>query len=155
MTQVGGIRAAWSGCRPLLISDATQERTMPSSATYEVPSEPLSPLGLHITRQIIGRRAVLSVSGEIDLDTAPFLARAVDTALAAGASELWIDLSTTGFMDSAGVHLLLATQERVRELNRRLAIICSGRPVRRVFEVAGAADRLPLYADRDAAHRAA
>jgi anti-sigma B factor antagonist len=115
------------------------------------PHDPVATLVL--TRHVVGRRTVLRVAGEIDIATAPTLAGAIDTAVAAGALELWIDLTPTSFMDSAGVHVLLAAHARLRELNRRLAVICPGGSVRRVFDLAVAGERLALYEDRAAAHR--
>ena len=108
-----------------------------------------------VTRHIVGRRTVLAVSGEIDLDSVAALAAADDSALAGGAAELWIDLADTRFMDSSGLHVLLDTRARTRDLNRRLAIICPAGPVRRLFDVAGVTEQLPVYHDRAAAHRAA
>jgi anti-anti-sigma factor len=108
-----------------------------------------------VTPHVIGRRTVLTVAGEIDLDTAPRLTVAIEHALAAGALDLWIDLSTTEFMDSSGLHVLLEARRATQQLNRRLAIICPRGFIRRVFEVAGLADHLPLFDDRAAAHRAA
>jgi anti-anti-sigma factor len=109
-----------------------------------------------IGAHIVGHRTVLAVAGEIDLQTAPALAAAIDEALAAGAAELWVDLTATQFMDSSGLHALVTAHRRIQELNRRLAVICRpGQPVRRLFEIVGAADVLPLYDDRAAAHRAA
>ena len=57
-------------------------------------------------------------------------------------------------MDSSGLHLLLDTRRRVRDLNRQLAIICPPGPVRRLFDVAGVTEHVPLYDDRAAAHHA-
>ena len=107
-----------------------------------------------VTQQEVGRRTVLAVGGEIDLDSVGVLSAAVEAALAGGAAELWIDLSDTRFMDSSGLHLLLDTRRRVRDLNRQLAIICPPGPVRRLFDIAGVPEHLPLYDDRAAAHRA-
>jgi anti-anti-sigma factor len=95
------------------------------------------------------------VSGEIDLDSAPRVADAIDDALGDAALEFWLDFSATQFMDSTGVHLLLETQERIRGQSRKLAVICPAGPVRRVLELAGVAQQLPLFDDRAAAHRAA
>jgi anti-sigma B factor antagonist len=111
--------------------------------------------GALVTEAAVGRRTVLAVEGEIDLGSVPALAEAVDAALARGAIELWIDLTDTTFIDSSGLHLLIEAQERMRGLNRRLAIVCPPGPVLRVFEIAGVLEQLPLYADRAAAHRAA
>jgi anti-anti-sigma factor len=108
-----------------------------------------------VTSKIVGRRAVLAVSGEIDIATVDSLAHAVDGVLERGAAELWIDLSRTEFMDSSGVHLMLDTERRLVELNRRMVIICPHGQIRRILDVTGAADILPLFDDRTAAHQAA
>ena len=110
---------------------------------------------VHVNLTVVGRRAVMSVSGEIDLATAPVVADAVDDALDGGASELWLDFSSTTFMDSTGLHLLIDTQARMTALTRRLAVICPEGPVRRLLELGGLDKQLPLYRDRATAHRAA
>jgi len=110
---------------------------------------------LRVTRDQVGRRTVLSVTGEVDMASVSELRAAVDSALADGTAELWIDLSRTGFMDSGGLHVLLDARRRLRDLNRRLAVICPGGAVRRLFEVAGVVEWLPVYEDRVAAHLAA
>lgn len=97
----------------------------------------------------------MDVAGEIDMATAPSLSAAIGEALAAGALELWLDLTPTGFMDSTGVHALLAAQTQARDLNRRLAIICPPGHIRRLFDLAGVSGRLPIYDDRAVAHRGA
>ena len=108
-----------------------------------------------VSRLVVGRRTILSVDGEIDMGSVPLLADAVDRALDDGALELWIDLSGTSFMDSSGLHQLLAARRRALGLNRRLAVICPGGHVRRLFEISGVGDHLPLYESRAAAHLAA
>ena len=122
------------------------------SAPVEAPHEDAMPV-MRIDRRLVGHRTVLAVAGEVDLATAPELRSAVGAALGSGARELWLDLSATAFMDSAGLHVLLDTHHRMRELRRRLAIISPGGSVRRLFEVAGVDDALPLYDDRAAANR--
>ena len=95
-----------------------------------------------IRAHIVGHRTVLAVAGEIDLQTAPALAAAIDKALAAGAAELWVDLGATQFMDSSGLHALVSAHRRIQGLNRRLAVICPRRhPVRRLFEIGRASCR--------------
>jgi hypothetical protein len=49
--------------------------------------------------------------------------------------------------------VLLDAHRRMRGLRRRLVIVWPGGAVRRLFEIAGVADALPLYEDRAAAHR--
>jgi anti-sigma B factor antagonist len=127
-----------------------------SASTFPLPpADAAAPADLCVTSQVVGHRTVLGVDGEVDLDSVAALAAAIDYAEAAGASELWIDLSETDFMDSSGLHLLLDTRSRMAQLNRRLAVICPAGCVRRLFDISGAAAALPLYEDRAAAHRAA
>jgi anti-sigma B factor antagonist len=106
-----------------------------------------------VTQHVVGRRIVLAVGGEVDVDSVAVVAATVEAALAGGAAELWIDLTQTQFMDSSGLHLLLETRARVRDLNRRLAIVCPPGCVRRLFDIAGVTEHLPVYDDRAAAHR--
>jgi anti-sigma B factor antagonist len=129
---------------------------MSAFATSPVPMSAADPQpALRVTRDQVGRRTVLSVTGEVDMASVSELRAAVDSALADGTAELWIDLSRTGFMDSGGLHVLLDARRRLLDLNRRLAVICPGGAVRRLFEVAGVVEWLPVYEDRVAAHLAA
>ena len=106
-----------------------------------------------IERSDVGRRTVLAVDGELDLASTPDLRSAIDGAFDSGTLELWVDLSAVSFIDSTCLHLMLETRRRAHELHRRLAIVCPPGSVRRVFDVAGVADHLPLYDDVGQAHR--
>jgi anti-sigma B factor antagonist len=91
-----------------------------------------------------GPRAVLAVTGELDIATAPLLRLAIDAALETGASELCIDLRPTTFIDSTGVHLLVATGERLAADGARLSTLCEPGNVHRVLMITGVAGRLGL-----------
>ena len=117
------------------------------------PYKPFVDGTARFSRQTVGHRTVISVSGEVDVFGAPTLRREIDEALAAGGAELWIDLSETEFMDSSGLHALADARVRLKELGRRLTVICPPGPVRRVLDVSGLAEQLPLAVDRAAAHR--
>ena len=118
------------------------------------PAPPALP-DISVSSFVVGRRTIVSVHGEVDVASVSALADAVDRALDEGALDLWIDLSSTSFMDSSGLHQLLAARQRARRLNRRFAVICPGGSIARLFEIAGVADVLPVYRDRAAAHLAA
>jgi anti-sigma B factor antagonist len=109
---------------------------------------------LSVAIQQIGKRAIVEVAGEIDLQTAPELARALDGAIVSGALEVWLDLRSTDFIDSTGLRAVLTLRRRLVERNRPLAIICPRGPARRVFEAAGVDRVLPLHATVTAAQRA-
>ena len=117
------------------------------------PREPFIDGTARFTRQTVGHRSVVAVSGEVDVHAAPSFRRAIDEALSTGGAELWIDLSETDFLDSSGLHALVDADARVVELKRRLTVICPPGPVRRVIDVSGLGEQLPLAVDRTAAHR--
>ena len=116
----------------------------------QLPDE-VGDLSLHSTQ--IGQRAVLAAAGEIDLITAHRVEEAATEALDAGVQDLWIDVSEVEFIDSSGIHALLAVRSRVAELNRSLAVICPIGPIRRAFVLTGLDEALPLYTSREEAHR--
>ena len=58
---------------------------------------------------------VLSVTGELDMNTVEVLSERVQQQLDAGAISLVIDLSGLAFMDSSGLRLLIALHDRARE----------------------------------------
>lgn len=98
-----------------------------------------------VDRRKNGRRTVLAVFGEVDLATVPALRSAVEAAFDSGAAELWLDLSATTFMDSSGLHAVFDANTRAQESGTRLEIVCPPGPVRRVFDIVGYSERLPLW----------
>jgi anti-sigma B factor antagonist len=91
----------------------------------------------------------VAVRGEIDLATVPCLERALDTAIRASHGAFVLDLSDVEFLDSTGLHALLRARALLGREDRALAIVCPPGPVRRLFDVAGVADLLFLYASRE------
>jgi anti-sigma B factor antagonist len=88
--------------------------------------------------------AVIVVEGEVDIVTAPELRAELDSLVPDG--DVVVDLCETPFMDSTGLHVLLAANSAMAGA---LHIACvPGGPVRRLFDVAHAGDTLKLYASR-------
>ena len=100
--------------------------------------------GFTLTRRDNGRRTVLAVAGEVDLATTPKLRSAVQAALDSGVRELRLDLCDTTFMDSTGLHALFDSHALAEHLDARMEIVCPPGPVRRLFEIVGYNERLPL-----------
>ncbi len=80
---------------------------------------------------------VISVSGEIDLYTAPALREALASAIDAGETKLAVDLRPVRFMDSMGLGVLIGARRRLVELDAPFVLICEEGPVRRVLDVSG------------------
>lgn len=107
-----------------------------------------APFSIH--EAAIGRRAVLSVAGEIDIATAEAVRAAIESA-AAGAFEIWLDLTSTTFMDSTGIHAIATARVDLADANRRLVLICPPGPVLRVITLTGLDQVLEIHSSRSAA----
>ncbi|MEV3903867.1 STAS domain-containing protein [Mycobacterium sp. NPDC050551] len=66
--------------------------------------------GFGITREWIDSLVVISVSGDLDMLTAPELSEAIEAALREVPAALIVDLSEVHFLAAAGMNLLLVTQ---------------------------------------------
>ena len=93
--------------------------------------------------------AWIRVAGELDLTTRERFARTLAGAQS-GAHLVVVDLRGLTFMDSAGVHAILAADGRARHGRRRLMVIPGPAQVRRLLALTGADQRLELLdADPD------
>ena len=109
---------------------------------------------LTIAEHRVGRRAVLSVAGEVDMSTAEDLRTAIETA-GARACEVWVDLSETSFMDSSGLHAMARARASLADANLRLALICTDGPVLRVLKLSGFDRIFEIHPSRSDANHAA
>jgi anti-sigma B factor antagonist len=87
-------------------------------------------------RELDGRTSVIAVTGELDLTTAPQLKWTLVDALEEGRSCLVVDLSATTFMDSTALGVLVGVN-RSLGAGARLAIVCAGASLLRIFELSG------------------
>ena len=97
--------------------------------------------------------SVVAVRGEIDVATAPVLARRLGKALRAPRPLIVVDLGETLFIDATGLAVLLSTLRRVTRCGGRLAIACANPTVLRLFEVTKTASTFAIYPARDGARR--
>jgi len=79
-------------------------------------------------------RAILHLTGEIDLATVDQFRKALDELADQNLTDAIIDASQVGFMDSTGLHALVKGKERIHGGGARIALIASP-PVRRVLEL--------------------
>ena len=97
---------------------------------------------LSITRSVDGQDVVLTLSGELDVISAPDLAEQLDELAAEACPRVLLELSGLTFVDSAGVSVLVKAKHEA-EANGRLLILRSPtEQVRQVFSVVGLADWL-------------
>ncbi|BAX94793.1 STAS domain-containing protein [Mycobacterium shigaense] len=91
--------------------------------------------------------SVVSVSGEIDLVTAPALEQAIGAVVAEGPTALVIDLSAVEFLGSVGLKILAATYEKLGTAD--FGVVARGPATRRPIHLTGLDKTFPLYPTLD------
>ena len=98
-----------------------------------------------------------AVRGELDLNTAPELARPLEDVLSeADDASILIDLSGCEFIDSTGIALIVRAWQRLDrdaggDGRGRLAICCSNDQVERLLKITGVESSISMHGDRDSA----
>jgi anti-anti-sigma factor len=87
--------------------------------------------------QLDGGIPVVSVSGEVDLATAPALERTLRDAAEAQTRDVIVDLTCCSFLDSRGLTALLAARERLGNSDRSLGLVLSNPNVLKIFQITG------------------
>jgi anti-sigma B factor antagonist len=96
--------------------------------------------------------AVVTISGEHDLSTAPNLRRRLDSLLDEGTATV-VDLSPATFIDSSILGVILDARRRAAEANLGFAVVHANGAdaVDRVLEVTGLRAELPVHPRREEA----
>ncbi|MFC4121572.1 STAS domain-containing protein [Nonomuraea zeae] len=93
---------------------------------------------LTVTSQHLPRAVVISVAGELDRNTVPQLAAAVERQRPGGARDLVFDLGELTFMDSSGLSVLLTAANYVRAQGGRTHLAAVRGTPARILEISGA-----------------
>jgi anti-anti-sigma factor len=102
---------------------------------------------------VVGDDLVVAVSGEVDMTTAPELARAVET-ISSQTRTVVVDLCGATFLDSSGLNALISAQRALlkRQVTLRIVAPADG-IVRRVFEITQLTEALSVVDSLDDALR--
>ena len=103
------------------------------------------------TEQISDDTAVIALSGEVDLYTAPEFKQQLLETIGQGAKEVVVDLSDTTFIDSTTLGVLVGGVKRLRPAGGRLSLVCNDRNITKIFEINGLDRVFTIYATRDEA----
>jgi len=90
---------------------------------------------------------VLSVTGELELATAPQLRQRVVSLVAEGRTHIVLDLAGVDFADSVGLGVIVAALKRVRGRDGELVVAGAVPRVRRLFEVTRLDEIVDLFPD--------
>ena len=97
---------------------------------------------------------IVSVSGEIDLFTAPEFKQRMSAPIDAGRSKLVVDLSSTTFIDSSSLGVLIGAHRRLKGRGGRLVVACDSAPIVKTFRITGLDGVFTLVDSVEAALRA-
>jgi anti-sigma B factor antagonist len=98
---------------------------------------------------------VLTVSGEIDIATAPSLRERLHGLLTENNPQLVVDLDDVGFLDSTALGVLVGGLKRARSEGGEVRIVCTQPRVRKVFEITRLDSAFDLFDSVDEAVRGA
>jgi anti-sigma B factor antagonist len=93
--------------------------------------------------------AVLAVTGELDVATAPQLRQEAVRLANSGSTHLVIDLSGVDFLDSTGLGVIVGVLKRLRTHGGELAVAGAENHVRKVFDITRISDIVAMYDTAD------
>ncbi|TIC87585.1 STAS domain-containing protein [Nocardioides sp. GY 10113] len=105
--------------------------------------------GLSVTTEERDGITVVALSGELDLLSAGPARAALEGQLIAGIAGLVVDVSGLGFIDSAGLGVLVRTHKKARVLRTGFAVACPEGTVRRLLRLTGLLRALQVHDTRE------
>ena len=106
--------------------------------------------GFEITdRKVDDDTHVVSVTGEIDLFTAPEFKQHVSEPIDAGVSRVVVDLLATTFIDSSSLGVLIGAHRRLKLRGGSLVIVCDNDAITKTFRITGLDGVFTLVASLD------
>ena len=93
---------------------------------------------------------VVTVEGELDMNTAPALERELEAPAAGNGAAVLLDLSACEFIDSTGIALIVRCWQLL-DGNGRFALCGISDQVERVLDITGIEEAIPTHANREQA----
>jgi anti-sigma B factor antagonist len=101
------------------------------------------PAFLLLEQKLEGDAVAVTVSGELDIGTAPVLQRRLEDIQGRGTRRILLDLTEVSFIDSLSVASIVAAKRRLGPRGR-MAVVARHPHVLQVFEIAGLDDVINL-----------
>ncbi len=100
------------------------------------------------TEQLGEDAYLISLSGEVDLYTAPDFKQQLLQVIGDGARQVIVDFSQTTFIDSTTLGVLVGGVKRLRLNGGELLLVCSDRNITKIFEITGLDRVFSIYPTR-------
>lgn len=105
---------------------------------------------LEFTTETEGTTARLALTGELDVAGAPRFEQALERIERDAPATLVLDLRGLAFMDSTGLRVIIAADDRARDEGRRLVLVRGSDTVQRIIEMTRLDARLEIVGDLEA-----
>lgn len=100
----------------------------------------------------VGLHLVVTVSGDLDLHTAPQLRSELSAQARRGHARIVVDLDGVTFLDSVGLGVLVGARNLLLEVNGTLDVVCGNERLLRLFRLTALDQLFPLHASAAALH---
>ena len=90
-----------------------------------------------IKDRAVGTTHVVSVTGEVDLFTAPTFKQHVMAPVSAGVEHVVVDLTEATFVDSSSLGVLIGAHRKLSARGGRLVVACSNEAIMKTFTITG------------------
>ena len=87
---------------------------------------------------------LVDVSGDLDVSSVPSVRRQLDGLVASGSRRIFMNMADVGYVDSAGMALILSELRRVRELGGLLSLINVSSQLYRALSLMRMVDFMPV-----------
>ena len=94
---------------------------------------------------------VVSPQGEVDVYSSPRLKETLAALIDEGFSQLMVDLSGVGFMDSSGLGAMVSGLRRAKERGGSIVVVGPQEPILKVFRITGLDKAFPICDSLDEA----
>lgn len=109
----------------------------------------VTPVDFGVGVRAVGDATVISVTGDLDVLTAPRLRDQLIDVIDKGDRNLVVELTSCEFIDSSGLSALVTGLKRVRSVGGDLSLVSPPGNVRRLIEVVALDQVFTLYEDLD------
>ena len=104
-----------------------------------------------VTRSLKGKNIIISLRGEIDLDSASSVYGRVRTEIDKGDRGLLLDLEELDFIDSSGLQILLRLKETLKKIGKEILIVNPSNQIMNLFQLTGFDKLFRIFTNTDEA----
>jgi anti-anti-sigma factor len=100
---------------------------------------------MEITTRDVNDVKVVQIEGELDTGSSPNAQNQLDQLRGRGVKKILLDLTNLDFISSAGLRVLLATAQELKEDGGDLRVCSLNREVKEVFDISGFSTLLMVF----------